>query len=72
MIDVVDEMLVDVVSVEEQVIIVVFVVRIVVEVGGLSEFDCEIFWLCVVEGYVYQVVVEEFGVIYVVVWNCFL
>lgn len=67
--DAVDENLPDTVSVEDQVISQALADRIAEEVAQLDEVDRQIFHLCAVEGYAYQVAAEELGVSHGVVRN---
>ncbi|MFD5225295.1 RNA polymerase sigma factor [Microbacterium sp. NPDC058342] len=64
-----DDALPDTVSVEDQVISLALAERIAAEVGLLDEIDREIFRLCAVEGYAYQVAAAELGVSHAVVRN---
>lgn len=67
--DAVDETLPDTVSVEDQVISGALAERIAAEVGSMDALDREIFRLCAVDGYAYQVAAEQLGVTHAVVRN---
>lgn len=65
----VDDELPSTVDVEEQVIGVDLVERILREVDGLTEIDRDIFRLCIGQGYAYQAAADELGVGHGVVRN---
>ncbi|MFS0867255.1 RNA polymerase sigma factor [Microbacterium sp. 179-B 1A2 NHS] len=57
------------VDVEDQVIGLALVERVIAELGTLSPLDQDIFRLCAAEGYAYQAAAEQLGVSHAVVRN---